>query len=106
MMEYISQEQYKFWKLMQDIVVRPDDSSHDITLNSYEIRYELFWHSDNIVSVMFLRLSFSGGGRGNPTYQPFTFDLENNKLLSLEDIFLEGVDPYVTIAPLAVKSLT
>jgi hypothetical protein len=105
MMEYISQEQYNFWKLMQDTTVRPDDRFHNYAINSYEIKYELFWHSETIASVMFLRLSFPGGGRGNPTYQAFTFDLENNKLLNLEDIFLEGIDPYSTIAPHARDEL-
>lgn len=58
------------------------------------------------VSVVFERYVFMGGANGNTDYHTITALVDGGTLLTLPDIFVEGVDPYTTLQPLAVAALT
>jgi hypothetical protein len=100
--EYINQERRKFWKFAE-FTTRPQDDTRGwiMTLN---IKSELFQHSDDIASVLFSSMYLEGQGRV-AGLQTFTFDLKANKLLDLTDIFVDGVDPYLTLAPFTRDAL-
>ncbi|NJR12922.1 hypothetical protein HC776_03485 [bacterium] len=101
-LDYINEERRNFWQigewLFEDRFDPPNSSVH---LN---IKSELFRHSDTIASVLFTRFLLEGQGR-LVNLQTFTFDLQANKTLTLDDIFLEEVDPYPILAPIAQKGL-
>jgi hypothetical protein len=99
---YINEERRNFWGL-GEWAVRPDDASGDSSM-SLNIRSELFHHSDTIVSVLFT--SLWRGEQGQLTnLKTFTFDLGANKTLALEDLFVEGIDPYTTLSSLTLEAL-
>ncbi len=58
------------------------------------------------VSVVFTRYTYTGGANGMAEYATATADAASGSLLTLEDIFAEGVDPYTTLQPLAEAALT
>ena len=58
------------------------------------------------VSVVFTRYQFTGGANGNSDYHTVTANVVEGNVLALTDIFVEGVDPYTTLEPLAVAALT
>jgi hypothetical protein len=98
----MNQERRDFWEIAA-FITRPGDDTRAVTM-TLNIKSELFQHSDNIASVLFSGIYLEGQGRVFEM-QTFTFDLQANKLLTLEDIFLEGVDPYMTLAPFTRDAL-
>lgn len=57
------------------------------------------------VSAVFLRYTYTGGANGNSEYHTVTAEVQSGTVLSLTDIFVEGVDPYTTLEPLAAAAL-
>lgn len=58
------------------------------------------------VSVVFTHYAYLGGANGNADYHTITAVVDGGNLLTLPDIFVEGVDPYTTLQPLAEAALT
>ncbi len=58
------------------------------------------------VSVVFSRYSYTGGANGIAEYLTVSATIVGGDLLTLPDLFLEGVDPYATLQPLAAAALT
>ncbi|HYO88215.1 MAG TPA: DUF3298 domain-containing protein [Candidatus Limnocylindrales bacterium] len=58
------------------------------------------------VSVVFTRYTYTGGANGTQDYATITADFASGSLLTLEDVFMDGVDPYTTLQPLAEAALT
>jgi hypothetical protein len=100
--EYINQERRSFWKIAE-FTTRPGDDTRGWFM-SLTIESELFQHSDTVASVLFSSYFLEGQGRIF-NMQTFTFDLQANKLLTLKDIFVDGVNPYITLAPFARDAL-
>jgi hypothetical protein len=94
--EYINQQRRDFWK-DGEFTTKPSDDTRGWFM-SLNIESELFQHSDTVASVLFSTYFLEGQGRIF-NMQTFTFDLQANKLLTLKDIFVDGVNPYITLAP-------
>jgi hypothetical protein len=76
------------WDLIYGYADRP-------TAYLLKIDYELFAYSESITTVVFNTISTGGPGHGPvPHFRSFTFDLRNEKVLKLEDIFREDLNPY------------
>jgi len=57
-------------------------------------------------TLVFTRYTYTGGANGTQDYRTITVSLPAGDLLTLEDIFADGVDPYTTLRPLAEAALT
>jgi hypothetical protein len=71
-----------------------------------DIDYELFQASETLLSIRFDGGVYTGGAHGNHFVQTYVFDLENESVLGLVDIFVSEEDALATIAPLAQAQLT
>lgn len=67
---------------------------------SQTITYELFHFSSDVVTVKFAVSYYTGGAHPNLDFQTFTFDLAQQKMLALEDIFQDGVNPWPALVPM------
>src|SRR5664279_4660361 len=65
-----------------------------------DITYETFKHSDSIFTLVFTVYEFTGGAHGYTNTTTYTFDLKNNKLLTLDDIFTNTADALAIIEPI------
>jgi len=68
--------------------------------------YETTQYSDEITSLVYTIYEFTGGAHGNTYFHTFTFDLANGTLITLDDLFAEGSDPFAVIAPIVETLLT
>jgi hypothetical protein len=57
------------------------------------------------VSAVFTRYTYTGGANGIGEYHTVTAVVDGGNVLALSDIFVEGVDPYTTLQPLAEAAL-
>ncbi|MBI5670969.1 MAG: DUF3298 domain-containing protein [Chloroflexi bacterium] len=69
------------------------------------ITYELFRFSDDVQSIKFDLSDYTGGAHPNLNFQTFTFDLVQQRVLALEDIFADGVNPWPTLAPIVEQNV-
>jgi hypothetical protein len=105
MLKYINQVRRNFWEGVDTWVVRPDDDFHSWQW-SLDIKAETFQHSPAVTSVLFTTSTYTGSAaRELVTFQTYTFDLVAGRTLTLRDVFVDGVDPYTTLAPLASAQL-
>lgn len=102
MFDYLNEERRKFWEI-SEFTTRPDNDAQNWIMST-SIKSDAFEHSDTIASVLFQSLYLEGQGRIFGM-QTFTFDLQTEKVLTLEDIFIDGIDPYITLAPFAREAL-
>jgi hypothetical protein len=65
--------------------------------------YATYAYSDTIMTVVYTISQYAGGAHPNTYYQTFTFDLAENRLLTLEDLFTEA--PYAVLTPLVAQNL-
>jgi hypothetical protein len=72
---------------------------------SMNIDYELYSFSANLMTVKLNIATYTGGAHGNLTFQTFTFDLAQQREIILADLFVEGVNPLATVAPLAQQNV-
>lgn len=73
---------------------------------SLNITYDLFQFASDIQSVKLNLSDYTGGAHPNLNFQTFTFDLTQQKVLALEDIFQDGVNPWPLLAPLVQQNIT
>ena len=71
-----------------------------------DISYEEFWYSDDIVSLVFDIFEYPGGIHGYTLFQTYMFNLNTQKVLTLNDLFLPDGDPFAVIAPSVEAKLT
>lgn len=57
--------------------------------------YSVVIYNDNLISMIMEIYPYLGGAHGMTYYKTFNFDLKNNELITLEDIFKPGFD-YLT----------
>jgi hypothetical protein len=72
---------------------------------SLMINYELFQMSDEILSIRFDIGVYTGGAHGNQAIQSYNFDLANESVLSLAELFISEEEAIATIAPIAQAQL-
>jgi hypothetical protein len=70
-----------------------------------QIDYDTSNFSDQIVNLKFTVYSFQGGAHGTTTTTTYTFDLGQQRVLSLSDLFVPGSDPLSEIGPLVEADL-
>ncbi len=61
------------------------------------VDYAIYNYSEDILSLQFLVYEYTGGVHGNLTFRTFTFDVDEDTLLTLEDFFADGVVPWAEI---------
>ena len=59
-----------------------------------------------MLSLIFTTYQFTGGAHGSTVIQTYTFDLANDRLIRLDDLFTNTNDALAIIAPLVEESLT
>jgi hypothetical protein len=75
-------------------------------LNSwFKITNQTYRHSPGMVSILFKMATFDGGAHPWTTIETQTFDIPSRKLIGIQDIFRDGVDPVSVLAPLVSASL-
>lgn len=72
---------------------------------SMNISYELYHFSDDVVSIKFTNDYYTGGAHPNHDFTTFTFDLADDRQIYLQDLFVEGSDPWKVIAPIVQQDL-
>jgi Protein of unknown function (DUF3298)/Deacetylase PdaC len=70
-----------------------------------DITYDTVTHSDNIYTLVLTVYQFMGGAHGSTSILPYTFDLKNNKVLTLDDLFINTADALKLIEPLAQDAI-
>lgn len=73
---------------------------------SLNMTYELYHFSDTMLSVKFDIGTYRGGAHGDLSFQTFIFDLAQQRIVTLNDLFQEGTNPWLVIAPLVEQQLT
>lgn len=77
----------------------PDD---DLIRNGRaDLTYQSFDHAPGVRSIVFTNVWDLGGAHPNDEITTFTFDLKNNKPMTLADLFCEGINPLIALPPLA-----
>jgi hypothetical protein len=69
------------------------------------VDFESFDFSATITSLNFTVYQYTGGAHGNTFFATFIFDLENERVLGFDDLFLPGINPLETIYPIVQASL-
>ncbi|HEX2619174.1 MAG TPA: DUF4163 domain-containing protein, partial [Phototrophicaceae bacterium] len=72
---------------------------------SLDISYETYRHSDDMFTLVFSIYEYTGGAHGNDHFQTYSFDLASNRVMTLDDLFAPGNDPWTVIAPLVEADL-
>ncbi|GAB3055965.1 DUF3298 and DUF4163 domain-containing protein [Virgibacillus ainsalahensis] len=57
----------------------------------FNIDFEEPFATDRFVSIVFSEFTFEGGVHGNPFTRPLNYDLQNNRIIELEDILDEDL---------------
>jgi hypothetical protein len=70
-----------------------------------DITYDTVSHSDDIYTLLLTVYQYMGGAHGSQAILPYTFDLKNNKLLTLDDIFTNTSDALKLIEPIAQQAV-
>jgi hypothetical protein len=70
-----------------------------------DITYDTVTHSDDIYTLLLTIYQFTGGAHGGQEILPYTFDIKNNKLLTLDDIFTSTPDALKLIEPMAQDAI-
>jgi hypothetical protein len=68
------------------------------------IEYDIFQYEPDVKSILFTISDYTGGAHPNLYYQTFTFNLETNTVLDLEDLLLPG--GLNTISTIVIADLT
>ncbi|MCC6802071.1 MAG: DUF3298 and DUF4163 domain-containing protein [Anaerolineae bacterium] len=71
-----------------------------------DITYETSQYSDTILTLIFTTYQYSGGAHGSTIIQTYTFDLANQNVIHLDDLFTNTGDALALIAPLVTDDLT
>lgn len=71
-----------------------------------DITYETSQYSDTILTLIFTNYQYTGGAHGSTIIQTYTFDLANQTLISLDDLFTNTADALAIIDPLVEADLT
>jgi hypothetical protein len=69
------------------------------------IDYEISQFSPDVLSLKFTISDYTGGAHGNSYFQTYTFDLTQNRVLALGDLFQPGTDILGTLAPIVQQEL-
>jgi hypothetical protein len=69
------------------------------------ISYEEYRFSDTVTSLVFTISDYTGGAHPNSYYKTFTFDLEQERVITLGDLFVEGSNPLAVISPIVQQDL-
>jgi hypothetical protein len=101
-MQYITERQAEFWGNLA--------GGQFVETNSYpwtlDISDGVYVFSSDVVSIVFTEYEYTGGAHPNSWYTTFTFDLANEKQLSLADMLVDGDATLEVIAPLVQAQLT
>lgn len=62
-----------------------------------DITYATSQRGDNLLSLIFTEYLYTGGAHPTTLFKTFTFDTEANTLVTLDDLFRAGIDPYPTL---------
>lgn len=71
-----------------------------------DITYETSQYSDTVLTLIFTTYQYSGGAHGSTIIQTYTFDLANQNVIHLDDLFTNTGDALAIIAPLVEADIT
>jgi hypothetical protein len=66
-----------------------------------DITYDTVTHSDDIYTLLLTVYQYQGGAHGGQAILPYTFDLKNNKLITIDDLFTDTASALKIIEPIA-----
>jgi hypothetical protein len=69
------------------------------------IGYDEYRFSNDIISLLFTISDYTGGAHPNSYYRTFTFDLVEEHVLTLDDVFVNTADALSVISPLVQQNL-
>jgi hypothetical protein len=69
------------------------------------IDYETFQFSPVVLSLKFTISNYMGGAHGNSYFQTYLFDLAQERILTLDDVFVPGADIVSILAPVVQSDL-
>lgn len=98
--EYIQQRREEFLGFFGEGAFYPTPGAWFLGID-----YELYQFSEDILSVNFIVSDYTGGAHPNSYFATFTFDLAQEKQLTLEDIFVVESAPFATLYPIVEADL-
>ncbi len=99
--EYFSEKRSEFWQFANEM----DFTFGFLNPWSLDIGYEVFRHSDSIMSLQFSESVYTGGAHPNLLFKTFTLNLETQQVLGIEDIFQPESSPLTILYPLVQSDL-
>lgn len=71
-----------------------------------EIDYDTVWHNDKVVTLLFTQYVDYGWLYPTDSLHSFTFDLKNDRQLSIRDLLRDDVTPEAVLAPILRERFT
>lgn len=99
--EYFNEKRSEFWQFANEM----DFTFGFLNPWSLNIGYEVFHHSESIMSLQFSESVYTGGAHPNLLFKTFTFNLETQQVLGIEDIFQPELSPLTILYPLVQSDL-
>lgn len=98
-----------FFENSRDIFIALADPTYPSFVRvpySLDMSYGLVKHSETIQSIVFTSYEYTGGAHGNSYFATFTFDLADDTLIPLEELFIDLESGLATIAPIVEAQVT
>lgn len=99
--DYFNERRTEFWSFANDM----DFTFGFLAPWSLDISYTTYHYSDTVLSLQFSESVYTGGAHPNLLFRTFTFDLANETVLSLDDLFPPENQPFATLQPLVQAAL-
>jgi hypothetical protein len=100
--EFVRNQQADF---LNNFLAYPNDKgsflNSSLTITSHSYKY-----SASVTSLVFNIEANSGGAHPQTQFETFTFDLNDQAVIHIKDLFRNGVDPVGVLAPLVSQSFT
>ncbi|MAU12271.1 MAG: hypothetical protein CL607_20785 [Anaerolineaceae bacterium] len=100
---YIAQQQADIFQQFSEVNhASPNGHPWELYLD-----YETFTYNADVVSIKFAGYQYTGGAHGLPYIKTFVFDLsgDTSRILTLNDVFQEEHNPWLTIQPMVKAQL-
>lgn len=89
-------------RVLADVFTSGFSAWTEITL---DITYQTYTYSPQVLTLVFRVENYTGGAHGDSNVTTFTFDLRDNAVLTLGDLFQEDADFWGLIAPQIMAEL-
>jgi len=73
--------------------------------NALDLNYEVKYADKNLISILYTTYTYTGGAHGNATSNSFNYDLNQDRMLTLEDLFTPNSNYIKVISDHCINAL-